>query len=175
MRGFKQFLLRGNVVDLAVGVVIGAAFAGLVGAGRSEAAQAIFGVDPRVSGDITIDGRAVRIKSARDAINSGVYLVPEDRRVSGLIVDDSIRKNISLPDLAAFSSAGLIDTTCTETLSSGMRTFSFSRRVNTSMRGILSSGMPVRRQPGWPSPASLPALYGGLPTPALCLVANYLQ
>ena len=83
-------------------------FAGLVGAGRSEAAQAIFGVDPSHSAKISLDGGRVDIRSARDAINNGIYLVPEDRRIAGLIVDIPIRENITLPALAKYSSRGLV-------------------------------------------------------------------
>ena len=92
--------------DVRKGEVLG--FAGLVGAGRSEAAQAIFGVDACASAKISLDGQLVSIRSARDAIENGIYLVPEDRRIAGLIVDISIRENITLPALARYSSRGLV-------------------------------------------------------------------
>lgn len=92
--------------DVRKGEILG--FAGLVGAGRSEAAQAIFGVDVSVSANISLDGKLVAIGSARDAINNGIYLVPEDRRIAGLIVDVPIRENITLPALVRYASAGLI-------------------------------------------------------------------
>ena len=92
--------------DVRKGEVLG--FAGLVGAGRSEAAQAIFGVDPSVSAKISLDGLRVNIRSARDAINNGIYLVPEDRRIAGLIGDMPIRENITLPALARYSSRGIV-------------------------------------------------------------------
>ncbi len=92
--------------DVRKGEVLG--FAGLVGAGRSEAAQAIFGVDACVSSKISLDGARVNIRSARDAINNGIYLVPEDRRIAGLIVDIPIRENITLPALGRYSSNGLV-------------------------------------------------------------------
>ena len=84
-------------------------FAGLVGAGRSEAAQAIFGVDAPVGGKVNIDGRQIKISSAQDAIKNGIYLIPEDRRHAGLILDVPIRENITLPALSRYSSAGLIN------------------------------------------------------------------
>ena len=85
-------------------------FAGLVGAGRSEAAQAIFGVDPSVAGSVSIDGKNVEIGCARDAINHGIFLVPEDRRNSGLILDVPVRENVTLPSLSRYSSAaGLVN------------------------------------------------------------------
>ena len=92
--------------DVRKGEILGVA--GLVGAGRSEAAQAIFGVDAAEEAKISLDGRLVNIRSARDAIRNGIYLVPEDRRVAGLIVDMPIRENITLPALSRYSSAGLI-------------------------------------------------------------------
>lgn len=92
--------------DVRKGEILG--FAGLVGAGRSEAAQAIFGVDGAISADISLDGRKVSISSARDAIANGIYLVPEDRRTAGLIVDLPIRENITLPALSRYTSAGLV-------------------------------------------------------------------
>lgn len=95
-----------NSFDVRKGEILG--FAGLVGAGRSETAQAIFGADPAVSASISLDGKRVDIASARDAIAHGIYLVPEDRRVSGLIVDMPIRSNITLPALSRYSSGGLV-------------------------------------------------------------------
>src|SRR6185369_4477385 len=70
---------------VAHGEVLG--FAGLVGAGRSEVARAIFGVEPAFESDVALDGKQLRINGPRDAIAHGIYLVPEDRRLCGLIVD----------------------------------------------------------------------------------------
>jgi ABC-type sugar transport system, ATPase component len=92
--------------DVRKGEILG--FAGLVGAGRSEVAQAIFGVGGPVSANFSLDGQPVNIRSCRNAIDNGIYLVPEDRRVTGLIVDMSIRENITLPALKRYASAGLI-------------------------------------------------------------------
>ncbi len=92
--------------DVRKGEILG--FAGLVGAGRSEAAQAIFGVDTPVSARISLDGQLVDIRTARDAIKNGIYLVPEDRRTAGLIVEIPIRENITLPALKRYSSNGLV-------------------------------------------------------------------
>lgn len=84
-------------------------FAGLVGAGRSEAAQAIFGVDAPIAGTVSLDGKTIKIASPRDAINSGIYLIPEDRRNCGLILDIPVRENITLPALSKYSSIGLVN------------------------------------------------------------------
>ena len=77
--------------------------AGLVGAGRSEVAQAIFGVDAPLAGTLTLDGQTLTVRSAQDAIRHGIYLAPEDRRKSGVIVDMSIRDNITLPALGRYA------------------------------------------------------------------------
>jgi ribose transport system ATP-binding protein len=79
-------------------------FAGLVGAGRTEVAQALFGVEPAMGGDVLLDGKPVTVRSPRDAIALGLYLIPEDRRRLGLILDMPIRENISLPSLLRFLS-----------------------------------------------------------------------
>lgn len=84
-------------------------FAGLVSAGRSEMAQAIFGVDGKVGGQLFLNGQEIQIKSARDAIRQGIYLVPEDRRQMGLIVECAIRENVSLPALDLYSARGLVN------------------------------------------------------------------
>jgi ribose transport system ATP-binding protein len=80
--------------------------AGLVGAGRSEVAQAIFGVDPALGGELLLEGKAVPVRSPRDAIARGIYLIPEDRRGAGLITDMTIRENISLPALGRYVTFG---------------------------------------------------------------------
>ena len=93
--------------EVKKGEILG--FAGLVGAGRSDVAQAIFGVDPSFSGKITIDDREISFSTVREAIKNGIYLIPEDRRHSGLILDVPIRENITLPSLQKYSAGGLIN------------------------------------------------------------------
>ena len=91
--------------DIGRGEILG--FAGLVGAGRSEVAQALFGVEPAVEGTITIgEGEPLTIRSAHAAIENGIYLVPENRREDGLLLDWSIRDNISLPALSVHTLGG---------------------------------------------------------------------
>ncbi len=85
---------------LRAGEVLGVA--GLMGAGRSELAEAIFGLAPADRGTIAIDGVTCRIKSPVDAIHHGVGLVPEDRRLRGLVEILSVSKNVSLPSLQRF-------------------------------------------------------------------------
>ncbi|HVG72192.1 MAG TPA: sugar ABC transporter ATP-binding protein [Vicinamibacterales bacterium] len=82
--------------------------AGLVGAGRTELAEAICGVGPRRSGEIVLDGRPLAIHSARDAIRHGICLVPEDRRRCGVVAPMSVRENVTLPALSSYARLGLI-------------------------------------------------------------------
>lgn len=103
----RRYPNRAVSFDVRRGEILG--LAGLVGAGRSEAAQAIFGVDASLSGTISLEGKSIRISSARDAIKTGIYLIPEDRRNSGLILDVPIRENITLPALSRYASAGLVN------------------------------------------------------------------
>jgi len=92
--------------DASRGEILG--FAGLVGAGRSEIAKAIVGLDAHGGGEVSLGEARVRIESPRDAINSGIYLVPEDRRGEGLVTRMAVRENITLPSLERFTSMFMI-------------------------------------------------------------------
>jgi rhamnose transport system ATP-binding protein len=84
------------------------ALAGLVGAGRSEVARAIFGIDRWDAGAVEIDGRPLRPGSPTAAMAAGIALVPEDRRQQGLVMDFSIERNIVLASLDSVRRGGLI-------------------------------------------------------------------
>jgi rhamnose transport system ATP-binding protein len=84
------------------------ALAGLVGAGRSEVARAIFGIDPYDSGVVKVNGKVLRHHSPRAAMAAGIALVPEDRRQQGLVMDLSIDQNVALASLSRLSKGGLI-------------------------------------------------------------------
>ncbi len=90
-------LVRDISFDVYAGEIVGVA--GLMGAGRTETTRAIFGVDPKESGEVFIDGKKVSIHSPVDSIKAGLVLVPEDRKKDGLCTRLSIRDNISLPNL----------------------------------------------------------------------------
>ncbi len=83
--------------DLREGEIVGVA--GLMGAGRTEMTRALFGADPKESGEIWLDGAPVTINRPTDAIEAGIVLVPEDRKNDGLCTKLSIRENIALPNL----------------------------------------------------------------------------
>ena len=93
--------------DASRGEILG--FAGLVGAGRSEMAKAISGLENSPQKKISLDGKKLSIGKPRDAIDHGIYLAPENRRAEGLVVEMTVRENISLPSLENFSSLGLIN------------------------------------------------------------------
>jgi rhamnose transport system ATP-binding protein len=84
------------------------ALAGLVGAGRTEVARAIFGIDRWDAGSVQIDGRSLPPGSPTRAMAAGIGLVPEDRRQQGLVMDFSIERNIVLASLDRVRRAGLI-------------------------------------------------------------------
>ena len=100
---------RFNDVSFTIraGEIVG--FAGLVGAGRSETARAIFGADRFSGGKITLDGKAVRFKSPDEAIRKGLAMVPEDRKGLSLFMNLSILFNISVAKLPELSRAGIIN------------------------------------------------------------------
>lgn len=103
--------LEGTYADINFDVHAGEvlAFSGLVGAGRTDVALAIFGIKPADAGEVLIDGKKVNISSAEQAINMGIAYVPEDRRQHGLILPLTIASNISLPMLKSYaSSLGLV-------------------------------------------------------------------
>jgi D-xylose transport system ATP-binding protein len=101
-------VLDGVSFNVRRGEILG--IAGLMGSGRTELALTLFGEYGKITnGQIRIDGQAIEPKSARQAINSGLSLVPEDRKKMGLVLIQSILRNISLPNLDQFSKFFRID------------------------------------------------------------------
>ena len=96
-------------IDLTLrkGEILG--LAGLVGAKRTDVAEAIFGVKPADSGTIEVAGRVVEVKTPRQALSLGIAYVPEDRQHQGLIGQMSVTENITLPLLRSFSRLGFLD------------------------------------------------------------------
>ncbi|MEU4238672.1 sugar ABC transporter ATP-binding protein [Actinoplanes sp. NPDC026619] len=84
------------------------ALAGLVGAGRSEVVQAVFGVDPYDSGTVKVKGKRLKPGSPRAAMAAGLALVPEDRRQQGLVMELSIERNVTLPRARKLARLGLL-------------------------------------------------------------------
>jgi ABC-type sugar transport system ATPase subunit len=95
-------ITRGNVLkdcsfEVRSGEILG--FAGLVGAGRTELARAVFGADPIDSGKVELEGEELRIRNPRDAIEAGIGYLTEDRKGEGLALELGIHKNITLANL----------------------------------------------------------------------------
>jgi ribose transport system ATP-binding protein len=87
--------------DAGKGEIVG--FGGLVGAGRSEMAKAIVGLDPLAAGEIILGEKVISVGQPRSALEGGVYLVPEDRHGEGLVLGMNVRENVTLPSLKRFS------------------------------------------------------------------------
>ena len=102
--------------DVRAGEIV--ALAGLVGAGRSEVARAIFGIDRADAGHVEVDGRRLPAGKPAAAMRAGVGFVPEDRRQQGLVMDLSIARNTSLTRLGALSKGGLIRSAAENALAS---------------------------------------------------------
>jgi ribose transport system ATP-binding protein len=109
VRGLRRDGVFGPLdFELRRGEILG--LAGLVGAGRTEVARAIFGADALDGGDIELDGQRLQIRSPRDAIRAGIAYVSEDRKAHGLAVKMSVAHNITLANLGMLSSPlGFID------------------------------------------------------------------
>lgn len=99
--------LSGIELSLNKGEILG--IAGLVGAGRSELARAVFGIDPVDSGEIYIGGTQVKIRSPRDAIKAGIGFVPENRKEQGLLLNMTVSENITINILEELSSFLYLD------------------------------------------------------------------
>ena len=94
-------------LKIHAGEVLG--LGGLVGAGRTELAEVIFGAKPKDSGKIIFKGEEINPKSPREAIDLGIALVPEDRKRHGALLTNSIKNNINMPIYERISKASVID------------------------------------------------------------------
>jgi rhamnose transport system ATP-binding protein len=102
----REGVFRDISFDVRAGEIV--ALAGLVGAGRSEVMQAVFGVDPYDSGTVKVAGKRLKAGSPRAAMAAGMALVPEDRRQQGLIMELSIERNVTLPRARKLARLGLL-------------------------------------------------------------------
>ncbi|MCC9740351.1 sugar ABC transporter ATP-binding protein [Streptomyces sp. MNU89] len=102
----REGVFRDVSFDVRRGEIV--ALAGLVGAGRSEVARAVFGIDRPDAGEVRVNGRPLRAGSPAAAMAAGLALVPEDRRRQGLVMDLSIERNIGLTGLGRLGGAGLV-------------------------------------------------------------------
>lgn len=93
--------------SVRAGEIVGVA--GLVGSGRTEMLQALFGVTPPVAGSVRVAGQTVTLRNPREAIRAGIALVPEDRKEQGLILEMAIRENMGLPSLRRTQHRGFLN------------------------------------------------------------------
>lgn len=98
-------LLKNVSFELKKGEILG--FAGLMGAGRTEVARALFGADPISGGSIRLNGKEVKIKNPTDAVRNGIGYLSEDRKHFGLLIDMDVKSNMTLPTMKDYSSSGV--------------------------------------------------------------------
>lgn len=118
----KNFTRKGYYEDINIhakkGEVLG--ISGLMGAGRTEIMRSLFGLDPKDSGEVFIDGQKVEIANPIDAIKNKIGFVTENRQEEGLVLDESIRENISLLNFDKFCKNSFIDNKDENKLSNGL-------------------------------------------------------
>jgi rhamnose transport system ATP-binding protein len=135
----RRPMTKGVSLTVRAGEIVG--LAGLVGAGRSEFAQTVFGVTPAESGEIRLMGEAVKIGSPESARAKGIAYVPEDRGVQGLIRPMSVLHNLSLAGLGALSWAGFIDRAAERRMAeTAIQRFSVKTSSPDEIAGRLSGG-----------------------------------
>jgi len=106
IRNLSRGRIRDVSFDVRAGEILG--LAGLVGAGRSEVARVLAGIDRADAGVVTLHGKPYHPRSPADAIRAGVVYFPEDRKRQGLVLGMLIRENVTLPTLARLSRTGVI-------------------------------------------------------------------
>ena len=114
VNNLNTLMLKDVSFTLRKGEILG--FAGLVGAGRTEVARALFGADAVTGGEIKLDGEIVKFKTPREAINAGIALCPEDRKEEGLVMFRSIKDNVIMPVVNSLNSGVFVDRGAAETL-----------------------------------------------------------
>jgi rhamnose transport system ATP-binding protein len=135
----RRPLTKGVSLTVRSGEIVG--IAGLVGSGRSELAQTLFGMTPSESGEIRLNGQSVRIDSPETARARGVAYVPEDRGTQGLVRGMSVLHNFSLAALGSLSRAGFIDRAAERRMAlEGVARFSVKTSSVDEIAGRLSGG-----------------------------------
>ena len=106
VNNLSTLVLKDVSFNIRKGEVLG--FAGLVGAGRTEVARAIFGADDITSGEIRLEGKPVAFKTPKEAIDAGIALCPEDRKDQGLVMFQTIKNNVAMPVIDTINSGPFI-------------------------------------------------------------------
>jgi ribose transport system ATP-binding protein len=134
----KDFPDRQVNLSIHRGEILG--LAGLVGSGRTSLARAIFGIDRIMTGEIRLDGTPVVIRSPRQAIRQGIYLVPEDRKRAGLILEMPIAQNITLASLLTYARLLLVNGNAETAVANTQRARLSIRAPNSQTRTVTLSG-----------------------------------
>lgn len=141
VRRLRYALGPPHEVSFAIGRGEIVGMAGLVGAGRTELAEALFGLRPIISGQVLIDGTNTTITSPAEAIRAGLLLAPEDRRYHGLVIEETIRHNIGLANLDRLNWGRLVARAAEKVLSRDMVTRLQIRTPSIDQQaGLLSGG-----------------------------------
>ncbi|MDB5561111.1 MAG: transporter related protein [Hyphomicrobiales bacterium] len=126
-------------LDLRRGEILG--LAGLVGSGRTELARAMFGIDPIYGGHFELDGSRFRPTHAAAAVKRGIFLVPEDRKGEGILLDLPILENISLPNLPAHAHSFMVSRSAeAKTAATQRSNLDIKAPLLTTRTGSLSGG-----------------------------------
>jgi ribose transport system ATP-binding protein len=126
-------------LDLHSGEILG--LAGLVGAGRTELARVIFGVDRALGGQLELNGAPLTIRNTADAVERGIFLAPEDRKATGILLGMPIQQNISLPNLGAHARRFIVSSAL-EAKTAGIQREKLNIKASSMMTltGLLSGG-----------------------------------
>jgi ribose transport system ATP-binding protein len=126
-------------LEIHSGEILG--LAGLVGSGRTELARVLFGIDRPHGGALLLDGQPLRLSSSADAVKAGIFLVPEDRKGAGLLLDLTIAENVTLPNLKAYAQNNIVSRDAERRRAEASRRELDIRAVDVGTRtGALSGG-----------------------------------
>jgi ribose transport system ATP-binding protein len=130
--------VNGINFELRHGEILG--IAGLMGSARSETLRALFGIDAITEGEIYLKGKKIAIRSPKDAIDNGFALVPEDRRVQGLVLEHEVKDNILLPSLSKITNIFVNDSKGNKICEEWVRKLDIKTDSITKISRLLSGG-----------------------------------
>jgi ABC-type sugar transport system ATPase subunit len=138
VKNFQNSKIKDISFSLRKGEILG--FSGLIGAGRTEVAKAIFGIDKIQSGEISIHGDSVTIKNPADAIAQNIGFIPENRKIEGLFLDNTIKYNISISILEKFMSFIKVNKKKETSIVDHFSNYLDVRMTSTAQKVVLLSG-----------------------------------
>ncbi|HOX38805.1 MAG TPA: sugar ABC transporter ATP-binding protein [Candidatus Brocadiia bacterium] len=140
VRGFRTKANPDHDVsfDIRAGEILG--MAGLVGSGRTELARAMFGIDEPLQGNMAVDGKTIPAGDCLAAIRAGLFLLPEDRKTQGLIIEATVKENIALAGLRNWHRAWIVDRRMEREVAERMRSMLNIRTPSIAQAVNLLSG-----------------------------------